>query len=321
MGVGFGKSAGLIIFAGMNRIERRNSMREMIIALVATVPCVGFAQIDDMYYVPSKKATSASYSYTLVDEDEGSAEEVNYAGSEVRDVDEYNRRSSWAGDYEDEYGEDSIYYEEDEDGGYNCSKRILRFCTPTVGVAVSSPYYWDLCYGPNAIYWDVYDDGVYAYVFPASWSYVYWDPYYSFAWAWGGTWSAVYWSWWGYPWFGWYGGWRPHHYYGWGGRHYAGGRNLRYRQTNPIARSARSSGSRYATRLNGRTHSVSGTTSKGTTRSVGNYTRSSSSRGSSFTRSSSSSRSFSSPSRSSSFRSSGGGSRGGGVSRGGGGRR
>ena len=299
-------------------------MREMIVALVATVPCVGFAQIDDMYYVPSKKATSASYSYTLVDEDEGSAEEVDYAGSdsEVRDVDEYNRRSSWAGDYEDEYGEDSVYYEEDEDGGYNCSKRILRFCTPTVGVAVSSPYYWDLCYGPDAIYWDVYDDGVYAYVFPASWSYIYWDPYYSFAWAWGWTWSAAYWSWWGYPWFGWYGGWRPHHYYGWSGRHYAGGRNLRYRQTNPIARSARSSGSRYATRLNGRTRSVSGMTSRGTTRSsVGSYTRSSSSRSSSFTRSSSSSRSFSSPSRSSSFRSSGGGLRGGGVSRGSGGRR
>lgn len=310
--------------------------KRMIIALLsATAPFLGFAQIDDMYYVPSKKTTSqnsgtssssssssSSYSYALADEDTYDDEEVNYAGSNVRDVDEYNRRSSWTGEYEDEYAaDDSIYYEEDAESEYDCSKRILRFCTPTVGVAVSSPYYWDLCYGPDAIYWDVYDDGVYAYVFPCSWSYVYWDPYYSLAWTWGWTWGAAYWSWWGYPWFGWYGGWRPHHYYGWhgwGGRHYAGGRNLRYRQTNPIARSTRAN-SRYATRINGNSRSVSGATSRGSARSsVSGYTRSSS-RSSSFTRSSSSSRSFSSPSRSSSFRS-GGGSRGG-VSRGGGGRR
>ena len=183
----------------------------------------GYAQVDDMYFVPQKeepkKASTVVVTYEA--QHDGSeagndvwtaGEEPVYATGEVRDVDEYNRRGVWA--------DDSLAVEDstemaglpDSGDDYECSKRILRFCTPTIGVAVSSPLYWDLCYGPNAIYWDVYDDGVYAYAFPSSWSTFYWGyswgwPYYSY-WGWGGPWYAGWYD----PWY-----WRPYwHYPHWG---------------------------------------------------------------------------------------------------------
>lgn len=200
--------------------------------LMASLPFTGFAQMDDMYFVPQKEEPKkeSTVVVTYRDDQPAAAEEsvqenqpeANYATGELRDVDEYNRRGRWA--EEDSYPDDSLSAADSteveamgEGSGddYACSKRILRFCTPTVGVAVSSPLYWDLCYGPNAIYWDVYDDGIYAYAFPSSWSAFYWGPYYSWGWGWNYYWG------WGGPWYaGWYDPWywRPywHNYPHWG---------------------------------------------------------------------------------------------------------
>ncbi|MCD8318780.1 MAG: hypothetical protein LUC45_08105, partial [Paraprevotella sp.] len=129
----------------------------------------------------------------------------DYSNGPTRDVDEYNRRSQWTDGITDEdsignAANDSTDAESsDENGDYSYTKRILRFNAPTIGLLVSSPLYWDLCYGPNSIYWDVYDDGVYAYAYPSTWNSLYWGPYFSYGWGWGGP---------------WYGGWYSPWYYG-----------------------------------------------------------------------------------------------------------
>ena len=44
--------------------------------------------------------------------------------------------------------------------------RIVRFRNPRYAIPVSSPLYWDVVYGLPSWDWNVYDDGLYAYVFP-----------------------------------------------------------------------------------------------------------------------------------------------------------
>ena len=326
--------------------------RILFSVMMALLPFAGFAQVDDMYFIPRKEEPKKAEPVAARDVLRASAvadtgvpaEEPVYATGEIRDVDEYNRRGyeAWA----DSMSEDSVEEASEESGeDYACSKRILRFCTPTIGVAVSSPLYWDLCYGPNAIYWDVYDDGVYAYAFPSSWSTFYWGPYFSWSWGWG--WPYYHWGW-GGPWYaGWYDPWywRPHGHYPphWGhpgpvrpGRPVARP-SLTHRQPSSLARgSARRNGTAYrATRSGGTSYrrgnagtssfrpnrSTSTTTRQPSRSTRSTYTPSRSSqsfnRGSSFTPSSRSSSfrpSVSSPSRG------GGGfspSRGGGGARGG----
>ena len=335
----------------------------LFMTLMAGMPLAGFAQVDDMYFVPQKEEPKKTSTVVVTYEDTHhptaadehvpeTVEEAHYATGEVRDVDEYNRRGRWTG--EDGLPDDSLAYAdsteveaEGEGSGdeYACSKRILRFCAPTVGVAVSSPLYWDLCYGPNSIYWDVYDDGIYAYAFPSSWSTFYWGPYFSWSWGWG--WPYYHWGW-GGPWYaGWYDPWywRPHGHYPphWGhpgpvrpGRPVARP-GLTHRQPSSLARgSARRNGTAYRPTRSGGTsyrrgnagtssfrpnRSTSTTTRRPSRSTRSTYTPSRSSqsfnRGSSFTPSSRSSSfrpSVSSPSRG------GGGfspSRGGGGARGG----
>ena len=70
--------------------------------------------------------------------------------------------------------------------------RIIRFRNPRYAIPVSSPLYWDVVYG-GALWpswdWNVYDDGMYAYVFPTRSNWYYWDYMmsYPYGWnAWGG---------------------------------------------------------------------------------------------------------------------------------------
>lgn len=201
----------------------------LITAVLFAFPAWSAAQEDDMYFVPKKgKAKSAETRkaepatphkpvYVITYEDVAG----ETSGSE-RDVDEYNRRYTLSGTYADR---DTVYIDdcddgEEEDGrwvnGFNGTEedyayasRILRFRSPTAGIPVSSRLYWDLCHGPNSIYWNVYDDGLYAYAFPTIWNYGYGYPYpydwyygypyrYSFSFGWGWGWGPH----WGYdPWF------------------------------------------------------------------------------------------------------------------------
>lgn len=193
--------------------------------LIASIPLCGYAQYDDMYFVPKKEKKPRAQQVQSVSSEPAGERTVDYSfnlpSDEVtmgntRDVDEYNRRPvPYTIGTPDTVAvaEDGSAYaepEETEPSDYQYSRRILRFYTPTVGIAVSSPLYWDLRYGPNSIYWDVYDDGFYAYAYPSVWNSWYYSPYYSWGWPyyhhWG--WDGYYHPWWGggcgwhHPWWG-----------------------------------------------------------------------------------------------------------------------
>lgn len=186
---------------------------------------------DDMYFTPSKKKAAATrvqtsgyagtrQSYfgnsnvTTVESEPVDNSTVDY-GSSKRSDDEYNRRyvngggsSSYENnnDKKGKYDTEDITDVDNNELDYRYSRRILRFHSPNVVVAVSSPYYWDL----------VYDCGVYDYLY----DYYYYDPFY-YGWAWNCGWGYG-WSW-GYtwrPWNTWYGpiwGWsHPRAWVTWG---------------------------------------------------------------------------------------------------------
>ena len=232
--------------------------------IVAAIPFFSFAQIDDMYFVPRKETKKQKEQQSSV---QSSVQETpNYAETSApdeyvqgngMDVDEYNRRYRWGNDNadasEDEAAnegnarEDTVRGTEED---YQYTKRILRFYAPTIGVAVSSPLYWDLRYGPNSIYWDVYDDGFYAYAYPSSW---YWGPTFSYSWGWGLY--NPYWGWGGHWHAGWYDPWywRPHwHHPHWGhtGHGWYPSRpvvrpSVRYRERSALARGTSRTNVRY----------------------------------------------------------------------------
>ncbi len=210
-------------------------MKRLLIILLAFVPMLTMAQ-DDMYFTPSKKKAQTQSYYS-------GSRPANYGGSNVTTVesgtvdnsivdygvskrsdDEYNRRyangsdnSSYSSGSSSNSDTEEIVSGDNSEIDYRYSRRLLRFHSPNVIVAVSSPYYWDL----------VYDYGVYDYLA----DYYYYDPFY-YSWGWGYGWS------WGYrwrPWNSWYGpiwGWsHPYHWSYWGvgpGWHHHGYYHNRY---------------------------------------------------------------------------------------------
>ena len=203
---------------------------------------------DDIYFVPKKqkeekkteKVEAKSAGEVL-----GQSQQVNinnvgtvvvrdYTGRE-RDIDEYNRREFVAGKNDFSIENDTLYIDEHPDsdlpgewvGGefegspddYEYAVRLIRFQNPAYAIPVSSPLYWDVVYG-TALFpswdWNVYDDGMYAYVFPTfsnplwwSWRYDPWPSWYWNRWYWGDpyyyAWHRPYW------------GWHHHHFYRPGG--------------------------------------------------------------------------------------------------------
>ena len=102
------------------------------------------------------------------------------------------------------------------DSDYEYAMRIIRFRNPRYAIPVSSPLYWDVVYG-GALWpswdWNIYDDGIYAYVFPTTSNWYYWDyrMSYPFGWsAWGSPWSYHYGCHWGHHW-GYYAGYHYGH--------------------------------------------------------------------------------------------------------------
>ena len=84
---------------------------------------------------------------------------------------------------------------------YEYAMRIVRFRNPRYAIPVSSPLYWDVVYG-GALWpswqWNIYDDGMYAYVFPTSSNWYYSDYIMGYPYGWGGHWNYS----WGYHWGG-----------------------------------------------------------------------------------------------------------------------
>lgn len=192
--------------------------------LMLVLPVVASAQDeDDMYFTPRKKQQNVQQPTTLSPGTVtvvGDRPTIEVYNNRSRDEDEYNRR--YDGGYQTSGGYDDVT---EVDGGdvvdsydgdgedYYYSRRILRFRSPRVGIALSSPYYWDL----------VYAYGAYDYLYDP----FYYDPFFwHYGWGYGWSWGA--WSSWYGPFYGWhhpyawsYWGWGPgwhRPYWGWGGR-------------------------------------------------------------------------------------------------------
>lgn len=220
--------------------------------------------VDDVYYVPSKHTVKKqdvkkeTVVVTPVDEvvvKSNAPTSVSMSGGtatvvvrdrkgNVRDVDEYNRRYD-VDDYAFSAANDTLYIDEKEYDGldgewiggfdgsaddYEYATRIIRFRNPRYAISVSSPLYWDVVYGLNTWDWNVYTDGLYAYVFPTFTNRLWWDwRYNSFGWwgypyyGWG--WNSWYGPGWAWSWSSWWGPHYWHHAYWHGPGYWGGGRH------------------------------------------------------------------------------------------------
>lgn len=247
-------------------------MKKMVFAWIVmmSLPLLSMAQ-DDLYFVPKKKTekkvTTGTPAKVVVEKEKapttvyaapGATVVVKDVQGNVRDVDEYNRRYT-SRDNTFEYENDTLYIEEkpySERGewvngfegsqdDYEYAMRIIRFRNPYFAIPVSSPLYWDVVYTLPSWEWNVFDDGLYAYVFPtysnrlwwdwrwnypwgSSWSYSWYSPWWD-SWYGPGYWGAGYWGgYWGHHHHHWYPHWHHHHHHGpwyagvggyWGGGH------------------------------------------------------------------------------------------------------
>ena len=219
----------------------------LLILMMAALPWMVSAQNpgDDIYFVPKKQKEKKE-----VRQDVGEMNKtvnrqsvkqgvptvvVRDAYGRTRDVDEYNRRNYVSGKNDFSFHNDTLYIDEHLDSDlpgnwvnkfegtqddYEYAVRLIRFRDPAYAIPVSSPLYWDVVYG-TALFpswnWNVYDDGMYAYVFPTysnrlwwdwrfdswnRWNYWRWSTHY---YAWGGYWGDPYW--------GWHHHFHPHYYH------------------------------------------------------------------------------------------------------------
>ena len=137
-------------------------MKNFILLLLMLLPIGMSAQVDDMYFVPKKKAKTAS---TETVRNAESSQMHFSVSDETMDVDAYNRRYSDVEDYE--YVDDEAQYGDySDDTDYIYSSRIVRFHSPR-RVLVSSPLYWDVVYIGGGSNWVIYDDGIYWDYYPA----------------------------------------------------------------------------------------------------------------------------------------------------------
>lgn len=242
--------------------------------LIACLPWLAMAQSnDDLYFIPKKEKKTEqkaevksvpkqTSNNTTVYAAPGSTIVVKDVTGKTRDIDEYNRRYT-SRDNTFSMQNDTLYIEEKPYGergewvngfegsqdDYEYAMRIIRFRSPRYAIPVSSPLYWDVVYGGYASWdWNIYEDGLYAYVFPTSTNPLWWDwrwnwgvagPRWGFSWGWSSpwyysSWYSPYWhgGYWGGYWGSYYGGywggyWGPawyhhHHYPYWAGNYRVG---------------------------------------------------------------------------------------------------
>ena len=187
----------------------KNNVRRMLPAFALLVslasPFAAMAQVDDVYFVPSKNSEEK----VLVIK--STAEKYNIStasASQGRDVDEYNRRFTAYTDSPDEYIDENYTgdysYEEGAYEDYSYSTRIIRFRNPRR--AMYSPIYWDLMYGCGVSDWLIYDNGYSIDIYPTYNNHLYFYSDFAFGW---NPFSWYSWSSWHYP--GCYGWYHPYH--------------------------------------------------------------------------------------------------------------
>lgn len=186
-------------------------MKRLLTLALAVVPLLGFAQ-DDMYFTPSKKAKTVKKETVDLNARTEKVEIpvlVDYHSSR-RSADEYNRRYSYNGSYQNAGGEidttlasriDTVYVSdydmEDPELDYRYSRRLVRFHSPRYYSMMCSPYYWDLMYGYGAwdYLYDPYDPWYWHYGWGYGWSWGPWDCWYGGIWGWHSPYHWSYWGW------------------------------------------------------------------------------------------------------------------------------
>ena len=238
------------------------------------MPWLAMAQSnDDLYFIPKKdkkvekKEKVGIVPKTVMNETvnelpAGTTFVVKDVKGRVRDVDEYNRRYtskdntfSYQNDTlmvtEKPYGERGEWVDgfDGSESDYEYAMRLVRFKNPRYMIPISSPMYFEVVNGALCSWdWNVYDDGLYAYVFPTfsnrlwsdwrfsagfgptfgfsiGWASPWYNSWYSpwYGGYWGGYWGGYYGSYWHGYWDGYYGGgyWGSRYpHYGWGGSYY-----------------------------------------------------------------------------------------------------
>ena len=307
--------------------------------ILGTLPMTVAAQIDDLYFVPKKTATTTVETVTYTD---GMPKNTYYVGSD-RSVDEYNRRTlshyepigndSTVSDTISFSAEKGVYPTDSIVGeDFQLTKKMSRF--------------EDYRIADNAAFWAGYQAGRYDWAWHSPWYYgrygwysgwydpwYYYDPLFYGSWAFYGYYG--YHTPWAYGWYDpyWYGPWYYGGYYDYHYPLYVGG-GVRHHYAPTIgAGSIRRDGSTYSGYRRGasgvnsrhmselRNRTVNGSSRNGRTNSTGSRTYSGNSRQSSYNNSGnySSSRSSGGSFSSGGSRSSGGSFSGGGSHGGGGG--
>lgn len=206
------------------RVQMENIMKALAMLILLVSPFVGYAQADDIYFVPKKESGKKTLVVESVSDKYGI---TSAAKSSMRDVDEYNRRSGGYTNDPEAYIEEnySDEYYDDEYQEYDYSTRIVRFHSPR---RAFSSIYWDLSYGCGINDWYVYDNGYSIDIYPTVNNPLYLWGDFSFAWN-----SLNYYNWrswynyysWGYsPYWGWHYPGYHHHYYDhyWYGHNWCG---------------------------------------------------------------------------------------------------
>ena len=162
------------------RFIRLKNCSWVLVMLLSVLPLAGYAQADDIYFVPKKESEKKVLVVESISEKYGIGNETkNY----TRNVDEYNRRSGgFTNDpeayieenYSDEYVSDGEEYQE-----YDYSTRIIRFHSPR---SAFSSIYWDLSYGCGINDWYVYDNGYSIDIYPTANNPLYYWSGYPYAW-------------------------------------------------------------------------------------------------------------------------------------------
>ena len=168
-------------------------MRKLLTIVWLLAPLTLLAQINDIYFVPTKKSAKEEVQNVATTIIEQQIVEENSSMS-LRDEDEYNRRYSSSYTVAPEQESDDYEYADEEqvvtrsysisdDEDYKYASRLVRFHSPG-RVLLSSPWYWDVVYNSGYSNWTIYDDGTYwdiytdDWFYRPSWSWSYYSPYY-----------------------------------------------------------------------------------------------------------------------------------------------
>ena len=273
--------------------------------LIACLPWLAMAQNDDLYFVPKKEKKAetktevrqvtkqtTTTTTTTASVSPGKTVVVKDVTGKTRDIAEYNRRytsreNTFSMQNDTLYIEEKPYGERGEwvngfegsQDDYEYAMRIIRFRSPAYAIPISSPLYWDVVYGAYPSWeWNVYDDGLYAYVFPTFSNPLWWDwrwnwsvagPRWGYGWSWYSPWYYGGWYssyWYGGYWGGWYAGyWGPWHhpypYWGGAGWHHRPG-FTDYRPTRYMTSGGSHTRPRYATSTSRPSRVTTGTLSQ-----------------------------------------------------------